>query len=82
MKTILAAAALALSMFATQAAADDVAAPTIIVIEATDVADAQQQMNAVQKDVGSTGVIFIVQQQNADSGNTLQKDVGSTGVIF
>lgn len=82
MKTILAAAALALSMFATQATAEDAATPKVVVIEATDAADAQQQMESMQRDVGSTGVIFIVQPQDGDTSNASQKDVGSTGVIF
>lgn len=81
MKAILAAAALALSVFATNAVADEAPAPEVIVIYAEDMADAQRQIESAQRDVGSSVIIYLTGEAGPGTENA-QRDVGSSVIII
>ena len=81
MKTILAAALFAAALFAGNASADDAKAETIV-IYAVDMADAQQQIEAAQKDVGSSVIIFLTQPGGGTTESAAQRDVGSSVIII
>ena len=82
MKSMLAAALFAVSLFSGSASADDAKAETIV-IYAVDMADAQQQIEAAQRDVGSSVIIIrLMQPDGTTIDSATQRDVGSSVIII